>query len=371
MTARRIHLTITLICCGLLTWPLSTRAQNKEKDKTEVVKPEKARFTTVDGVELHGNFFPSSKKKAPVVIMLHALGEDSKKAAWVSLASELQQKAGVNVLTFDFRGHGQSTEVEPEKFWAVPYNRSFAGGKGGALVGKGTIDLKNFDKRYIPALINDIAAARAYLERTKNEDGACSTSSIIVLGAETGGTLGAVWATSEWFRFKLNPPVLAGMEATLDMRPEGKDIIGAIYLSLSPKLADRPVRLDKVLHVPGAKGKIPMLFIYGEKDGPGKNIGLACAKYLKKEENKRAVAYEIEGSKLTGVGLLQKSLPTEQVIVDVANEIIELKSNEWTEREFKKTQYFRAIPGEAPVLIKPAGEINLAFEIYDKFMPDK
>ena len=120
-------------------------------------------------------------------MLLHAMGEDSRKNHWVSLAEEIQ-KTGLNVLSFDFRGHGLSVDVEPEKFWSNQHNQILAGGKTG--FGKRTIDLRNFDKRYFPAMVNDIAAARAYLERTKNDDGSCSTSSIIVIGAESGATLG-------------------------------------------------------------------------------------------------------------------------------------------------------------------------------------
>ena len=52
-------------------------------------------------------------------------------------------------------------DIDPEKFWAIPHNQMFAAGKAG--IGKRTIDWKGFDKRYCTALVNDIAAARAYL----------------------------------------------------------------------------------------------------------------------------------------------------------------------------------------------------------------
>ena len=374
MTARRIQLSIILTCCGLLAWPMGASSQEKEKEKQpEVAKPEKVRFNSVDGVELHGKFYPSSGMKKPVVLLLHALGEESGTKSWTSLAEELQ-KEGNNVLTFDFRGHGNSVNLaDAEKFWANQHNLNLAGGKGGA--NKSSIEFKNFNKAYYPALVNDIAAARAYLERTRNDEKICSTSSIIVVGAETGGTLGAIWMTSEWFRFKLNPSVLPGMQPQLDSRPEGKDIIGAVFLSLSPKLGDRKVNVNSLVRVPGIKGNTHMLFMYGDDDTIGKEVARSCQTFLKKDNKSRpAAAYPLKGSKLTGAGLLQKSLDTEKVIVAAVSEMVDAKSNEWTEKEFKKTEYFWRIPAgvglpDTIIQLKPVGDTNLNYDTYDKFVP--
>lgn len=369
MKAAYIHLALCLTWCGLLSLPMSAAAQDKEKDGP---KSEKVRFTTTDGVDLHGSFYPSSKKKAPVVLMLHGLGEDSRKKNWVSLAEEIQ-KSGLNVLSFDFRGHGLSVEVDPDKFWKNEHNAAFAGGKTG--VGKRSIEFKNFDKRYYPTLVNDIAAARAFLERSRNDDGTCSTSSIILIGAEAGGTLGAAWMASEWFRFKLNPPVAVGLEPVLDTRPEGKDIIGAIWLSLSPKVGDRNVRIDTLINVPGVKGNTPMVFIFGDGDVIGKKLGIVCEKILQKNgKNKFTAAFELPKTKLTGSALLQKSLGTDETITEYLEKLVDAKANEWVERDYRKTAYYWRIPGPMGVPdtilpIKPAGEASPVFDTYDKFFP--
>ena len=54
--------------------------------RREESKGDKVRFTTVDGVEIQGLFYQGKKRNAPTVMMLHALGEDSRKKAWASLA---------------------------------------------------------------------------------------------------------------------------------------------------------------------------------------------------------------------------------------------------------------------------------------------
>ena len=113
---------------------------------------------------------------------------------------------------------------------------------------KPTIAFKDFDKRYYPVFINDIAAARAYLDR-KNDNRECNTSNFILIGAQEGATLGALWMHSEYYRYRIIEEAagLARVER-LDKTPEGKDIICLVALSMSSKLGDRYIRLSSVLH---------------------------------------------------------------------------------------------------------------------------
>lgn len=359
MTLGRHPFYLLVILGTIPTAPFPVLAQEARFDKV--------RFSTADGVELHGSFYPSAKKNAPVVIMLHALGvgQDSKKKEWLSLAEELQ-KSGLAVLAFDFRGHGQSTEVTPELFWSVPINAALV-----KTTVKSSIEFKNFDKRYYPVLINDIAAARAYLERTKNDSGACSTSSIIVIGAETGATLGAAWTTSEWYRYKFTPP------STIDTRAEGKDIIGGIWLSISPQLGSRTVRITQLLDIPCRIGATATVFMYSDGDTKGKEIGKACEKVFKvakSEKHRYIAAVELKKNKLMGAALLQKSLGSEKAIVDYLEGVVEDKSNEWGEREFRKNQYVWRFPATTmlPQIILPAktaGEMMLNFDTYERYFP--
>jgi hypothetical protein len=360
MNIGRISSFVFLVLGGLLAWP--TGAHSQENDTSE-----KVRFTTVDGVEIQGSFYPSKKRSAPVVMILHALGEDSRKKGWVSLAEEMQ-KAGYCVLTFDFRGHGNSTEVQPDLFWKVGHNKSYVKGYP-----KSTIDFKNFDKRYQPLLVNDIAAAKAFLERSKNDNGICNTSSTYIIGGETGATLGALWLNSEWHRHKLNPPSMFGLPAQPEPRPEGKDIICAIWLSISPSLGGRTVSPAALLEVPGRNGATPMVFMFSDGDSQGKSIARSCEKFLKvaKDEKYRfTAAVEIKGnSKLTGVGLLQKSLGTDEAIIDYLEKVREAKSNEWTEHEFRKNQYVWRVPNSTQYFpAKYPNEQNLVFETYERFL---
>src|SRR4051794_24073060 len=100
----------SLVCLPLLSLP--SLAQGKA---------DKVRFSTIDGVEIMGNFY-HAKPQAPVVMLLHAFESSSRTKDWTNLAESLQ-KAGYAVLSFDFRGHGESTEVDPALFWNTPANR--------------------------------------------------------------------------------------------------------------------------------------------------------------------------------------------------------------------------------------------------------
>src|SRR5262245_57434067 len=65
---------------------------------------DRVRFDTLDGVELQGAYYPSSRgKKAACVLLLPALTEGSRTEDWDEVARRLQQH-GFAVLHFDFRG---------------------------------------------------------------------------------------------------------------------------------------------------------------------------------------------------------------------------------------------------------------------------
>src|SRR4051794_16201293 len=88
-----------------------TRAQDEKKEDVS--------FKTFDGVLIKGSYYASAKgSNAPVVMLLHKYGADRTKGDWDALAVRLKEK-GYAVLSFDFRGHGQSTQIiNPMLFWS-------------------------------------------------------------------------------------------------------------------------------------------------------------------------------------------------------------------------------------------------------------
>jgi len=351
-----------------------TQAQ-EEKGRTD-----KVRLQTIDGVDLHGTFYPSGKSNPPTVLLLHAIGENSKKKGWVHLAEELQKK-GFAVLTFDFRGHGLSTEiVEPQKFWEAPPNRMYM-----KHLGKNTsLDVKDITPGYAPILCNDIAAARSFLDR-KNDMGACNSSNIIVIGADTGATLGAIWLYGEWHRHRCKPPppnLIPGMPFPLIIDsaiPEGNDVIACVWISANPKLTSgkqppRGVNLSGLLTIPAKTKATPMIFMYAQEDPAGKKLALDLEAKLVKEKGKPkdekyrfTASAEVPKTKLIGSELLLKSLGTAEQITEYLQGVVEAKGNEWYERAFLKTPYAWKIQNN----LHPAnkiGEKNLNFKDYNAYL---
>jgi hypothetical protein len=354
----------------VLVWPAlaltSPALQAQEKS-------ERVRITTVDSVELLANYYACSDAKVknpPVIIMLHPIGESSQKKPWVALAEALQKK--FSVVTFDFRGHGNSTEVVPETFWKFPANRSNnSKAVGAAAATKNTIDIKEFNKGYYPVLVNDIAAVKAFLDR-KNDTGACNTSSCILLGADTGATLGAIWLNAEWHRFRLvqNPVTLASQP---DARSEGQDYIGCVWLSMTPTLGSSSVNLQGVLDLPMRQKAVPMVFLHGNEDSKGKATAAGLMRFKTARDKAKyplTDRIEVKAGKLSGMELLQKSLKQDEEILGYLTEVVDQKGREWTEREFRKTAYAWRVPLNSLNYINAhvPNDTNLVFDSYTKFM---
>jgi pimeloyl-ACP methyl ester carboxylesterase len=103
-------------------------------------RPMRVSFQTSDGITLRGNFYPAARKNAPVVVMMHQHQgnqtlwhlEDSGFIAWlqnwptrdgspptpsaIGMLPLLNPTLTFNVLTFDFRGHGESEGELPQDF---------------------------------------------------------------------------------------------------------------------------------------------------------------------------------------------------------------------------------------------------------------
>lgn len=355
MRVTRSVILATLILAGLSFSHSEVRAQGQG---------EKIKFTTSDGAIIKGTFY--AKNKAPVVMLLHAVGgeDHSRKKVWVSLAEELNKNYAV--LAFDFRGHGESTDVEPEEFWKHNINKSLV---KGAPKGQ-SISFQGMKPAYFPVMINDIAAARAFLEN-RNDVGDCNIGSLILIGAETGATLGSIWLSSEWVRYQITPAMFG--PGILNKHSEGKDIIAAIWLTPTIKLGPRDVKLAQVLEFPGKTHKTPMVFFYGDGDDPGKKAAKLCEKSIKGAKPDAAyrftAAVGLPETKLTGSDLLQKALKTNAAIVDYLDEVVQAKGNAYDgKRDFRKTNYVWVL-NNLRVAAKHGNERILVFDTYEKFIP--
>jgi len=329
----RGHLAARLIfaagLCTALLHPSPARAQ----------KVDRVKFDTCDGVELHGSWY-GKDSKSTCVILLHTIGGNSQQDGWDRLAKALNEK-GFAVLSFDFRGHGNSTTILPT-FWGRTYNQGLRG------AGKAeSINYKDFQRSYHPILVNDIAAAKAFLDR-RNDAGECNSRSIILVGAQEGATLGLLWLYSEWYRFQ----VVNNFTGKLDTTPEGKNVIACVWLSMTGGQYD----LGTWLRATGKDKKIPMGFLYGANDASAAAFAQKWARDLKgttAPTKDLTAADAIPKSSLAGHALLRKDLDTADRIANYCTKVLEkVTPPDPAKVEFEKKGYAwsfggRPIPGKA------------------------
>jgi alpha-beta hydrolase superfamily lysophospholipase len=358
LSRSRIFVALAL---GLLLLPGSPTAFGQAKKANS----KRVTFKTFDGVELGGTFYPAEGggKKEGCVLLLHAFdpkkGGSSHADGWDRLAAQLQ-KAGYSVLSFDFRGFGDSKTINPVTFWKFSHNNLMRRRKG-----QETIDHKDFLPAYYPQLVNDIAAAKAFLDR-RNDAGEINSSNLIVIGAGDGATLGALWLANLCrLRREKTPPLAAIAPPDLANLgdPESKDIAAAVWLSISPSIAGRSVGLGLQgwLKEAGQQNKIPMAFIYGKGDAKGETLAKTCLRTVKGKTAKPPAFTGdkgIAGTSLKGSALLQRDLDTEKWIVKNYLEPVTdgRTARESTTRGIEKVRYYYWTGRGRPLLAKQVGE---------------
>jgi alpha-beta hydrolase superfamily lysophospholipase len=319
---------------------------------------ERVLFQSADGVELVGTFHGGATKR-PCVLLLHGIGAGRSAAIWRPLAERLKAE-GYAVLAFDFRGHGQSTTVEPDLFWAQAANRS---GVRGAR--EDQIDVDRFSERYLPALVNDIAAAKALLDR-KNDVGECNSANLVVIGADAGATLGAVWLNAEGYRYRQQPNPIFGAPPLVETSPEVQHVLAAIWLNIEPKLGSRQLSLTSILETPARRHRVPMVFLY---DAGQQRTSQALERALKHPRLAYTGAMEIAaGGAERGAKLLSQPAAQEQLLQYLKN-LSEDEADEWRDFDSRQAQFLWKAP-RLPRLL-PANRLgsNLPFfQTYESFL---
>ncbi len=342
-------------------------------------KGEAVHIDTVDGVRLRGMFYASPKKNAPTIIFLHKIGDKAlQQKIYTGLAEALQPD--YSVMLFDFRGHGKSKDINnTAEFWKQPFNvQNIRGGKPNS--NKSNLEHGEFSLRYLPALVNDIAAVKAYLDR-RNDNHDCNTSSTILVGAESGATLGAIWLNAQWSLVRVvgaNPAL--GQPGMASPNPEGKDVIACIWMSIDSSLSPAPtknpiaaVSVTGTLQVPVRKHACPTVFMYGALNSGDAGRARALVKALKKSNDNRyefVLPYPLPMTRLRGMSLAQKSLKIDRPIAEYLDKVVDKHGGEWAKRDFNNTAFMwrngnQLIP--AKLLGQGTGN-NLMFKTYEEFL---
>lgn len=309
------------------------RGQDKDKDKDKKDdnrQTEEVALTTCDGLRLAGTWYPASKgRQADCVIMVHNYGKefDSRKGAFPSLAKDLQD-AGFSVLTFDLRGHGRSTRAatvfDPKLFTDLnlfPWNRNVSGipTPQKALTMK-SINVSQFNTNYFPYMINDIVAARRFLDE-RNDAGQCNAGAVHVIADRESGSLAMAWLHGEYLRNGINALQLGGVNPK---HVAGTDIMSATFLSYRPtqKAGQITKHLEKEKPLfenigfvrESVREKVSMAFVYGDGDEKAKAAsravftGFGIPAGAKEDKDRGKYLVEVEkGSTLAGIDLLDQT----------------------------------------------------------------
>jgi len=301
------------------------------------IEEEKLGFNSADGVELQGRLYKSVKGGgSSSVILLHSVGKDPNNGDWHGLATTLATE-GFNVLRFDFRGHGRSTQFD-KVFWNPDYINAHA---FPALFKKKPLpekiemkDVQNAKGYYLPTLANDVMAARIALDKL-NDSGQTNTGSTYLIGSTDAAGIGLFYMVAEWTR----PQTVAQAHnpTTYPPRPwevpvnadfAGKDIVGAIWLSpMLPRGIEPSVMRKWIsptgLGFTGLRDKNAIYCLYGADDAAGKAVSNTIVNEVfeakAKDRTKNPLAFTkmeaIPNTKAVGVDLLGKQLGTEDKIL--------------------------------------------------------
>ena len=167
------------------TTPKSTKpAARPASPSDKLPEPEEisgSQLQTRDGVALSATFYPGTKEKDSVPVLLLHNWKSSRKEFAV-LAPELQ-KRGCAVLVPDLRGHGASTT-------------QYAAGRGGTREEK--LDASKFRATdFADIARHDMAALRNFLVK-KNNDGELNLNKLVIVGSEMGASIAMLWAAYDW-----------------------------------------------------------------------------------------------------------------------------------------------------------------------------
>jgi hypothetical protein len=260
---------------------------------------------------------------------------------------------------------------KPEVFCKYTYN-SLCGQK---LVPNTIKDLKKekFSPQYYPFLVNDLTAARRFLDE-QNDASQCNSGRVFVVAEQSICPLVMLWISTEFERYGFGPKTkLEAAENTC----AGEDLCGVIFLSWTGgggvgqsqalRTADK-VMSDRVLGnaespivLSQIKKKVAMAFIYSKEDKasaaeartwltkfgvpPGKSEDPELVKYVREVSG----AEKIAGIQLADIMEKPKDKDDEKVSY-LHNKIIEffkitrtkaISGNNWKER---KMENLDAIP---------------------------
>ncbi len=171
---------LLVLLCGLNG---IVRAQDEEDPKNELPPVESHILETKDGVFLHVKFYPGTKGKDAIpIIMLHSmLNVSANSAVYTNLAQNIQKHMGHAVIVPDLRGHGKSVAQRNPR----------------DINDRLEIEREKFTKAHFGSVIQDVEACKTFL-RTKNDEGLLNLEKLTVVGSDITAIVALNWAALDW-----------------------------------------------------------------------------------------------------------------------------------------------------------------------------
>jgi len=248
--SNRFHWALLVLAAWLAAGTTSSWAQGSRR----AARPEELKLTTKDGVRLAVTYYPSSKgKEAVPIVMLHDFKES--RTVFNSLAEALQSPADDEgdsraVITVDLRGHGESTlQVSGDG-----RTRDLEASRLGVA-----------DFQAMVAF--DLDEVRKFLVE-QNDAGKLNLNSLCLLGSGMGADVAVNWAAYDW------------SFPQLPTRKQGQDVKALILAS--PEWNFRGLPLLRPLREPGVRGEISFFIVYGDQDSRAKKDANTIYKNLEK-----------------------------------------------------------------------------------------
>ncbi len=238
-----IRLSIALFIGILCT--SSANAQDEKKPEKELPPIENLALETTDGVLLSAKYFPGTKGKDAVpIIMLHSMiNTASTGATYYKLAGDIQKFMGHAVIVPDLRGHGESTKRRNPR----DPNSNI------------TIDPEKFTKAQFATVGKDIEACKKFLME-KNNKGELNIEKLCVIGSDVSAIVALHWAIYDWSQ-KSNVLIKNGQDvkALILLTPI------ASYKGFTAQQALNHVIIQRTLSIMILAGKLDTKYYSGSK----------------------------------------------------------------------------------------------------------
>lgn len=223
MLLRQLAIVAVLFSLGVARAQEAPSAEGEEGTSEEVKKSlegaEEIVVQTTDGVYLNAHMWipKTANKETPVVVLLHMLGRSQ--TDWFPFAKYLSEQ-GFAVCTFDFRGHGDSRDVDPVIYKPAAVAMKQAAEKGAGLtqtvVPQGSRDRDKSPPSAVKsekinadefksggelafAMVEDLRTVKAMLLSRHNR-GQFNIRRLGVVAAELGAIVALEWMKEDEFR---------------------------------------------------------------------------------------------------------------------------------------------------------------------------